>query len=105
MERRRNKKFLYFYLNWPFLACDSVGPTGNKRFLTSFLGGSAGSCEPRRQEAVCLSDNHIQWTMLQIGVSASEQRMQVSMRVWLQTEHTHAHTHTLWDQQQNKTVR
>lgn len=36
----------------------------------SFLKGSFGTCEPRRQEAVHVSDSRVEWTMLQIGVSA-----------------------------------
>lgn len=36
----------------------------------SFLKGSFGTCEPRRQEAVHVSDSGVEWTMLQIGASA-----------------------------------
>lgn len=45
-------------------SCD----TGRWVTNVSFLGGSTCSCEPRRQEAVWVSDNHIEWTMPQIGV-------------------------------------
>lgn len=42
--------------------------TGPRATDVSFLRGSIGSCEPRRQEAVWVSDNHSEWTMLQIGL-------------------------------------
>lgn len=35
----------------------------------SFLKGSLGPCKSRRQEAVRVCDNHVEWTMLQIGTT------------------------------------
>lgn len=50
---------LVLYATW---SCD----TGLWVTNVSFLKGSIGSCESRRQEAVHVSDNHVEWTMLQI---------------------------------------
>lgn len=54
----------FFFWVCTVYSCD----TGPWVTNVSFLGGSTGSCEPRRQEAVWVSDNHIEWTMPQIGV-------------------------------------